>query len=331
MVARHDHHRVVELSELAEGSDEPADPAVEVARIGVVAVAGVAGLGVGEADRVGLDAGAYATRVGVGRGEVERIRQVDLVVVVAVPPLRPGDVRIMGMDERCAEEEGPLVFVPGHVEQLARRRATDLFVVVDLVRGDRLAGLGQHVHVVVPLADPLTGPLPVRGPREVGRIDVGRQPFLEPVQLIGPDEVHLAGQHRAIPAARKVMGERRRRRRKLAGVVPRADRRDGTTRQHREARRRTQRRVTVGGIEAHATAGQRVEVWCRHHRMAVRTGELRGQLVGHDQHDVLHRASVNDGATPVKRSVRPLGSCARAVVRCTMASWLTISSVGVTL
>ena len=61
------------------------------------------------------------------------------------------------------------------------------------------AGVANRAHVVIP-ARTMLGAIPVRRPVEVGGIDVGRQPLLESMQLIGSAEVHLAGENGAIAA-----------------------------------------------------------------------------------------------------------------------------------
>ena len=52
------------------------------------------------------------------------------------------------------------------------------------------------------------GQPPVRRPVEVGRVDVGRQALLEAVQLIGADEVHLAGERRLVAGGAQHVGDR---------------------------------------------------------------------------------------------------------------------------
>jgi hypothetical protein len=58
--------------------------------------------------------------------------------------------------------------------------------------GDARAGDGAEI--VVPPVDPLAGLAVVRRPAEIGGVDVGGQPLLEAVHLVGSDEMHLARQ-----------------------------------------------------------------------------------------------------------------------------------------
>ena len=47
---------------------------------------------------------------------------------------------------------------------------------------------------------------PVGRPAQIGGIDVGRQAFLEAVELVGPDEVHLSGQAGGIAGGPQMVG-----------------------------------------------------------------------------------------------------------------------------
>jgi len=72
---------------------------------------------------------------------------------------------------------------------------------------------------VIPPVDALAGLAVIRRPAEIGWIDVGRQAFLEAMELVGPDEMHLARQAREIAGAAQVVGERGDGGRELGGVV----------------------------------------------------------------------------------------------------------------
>ncbi len=127
---------------------------------------------------------------------------------------------------------------------------------------------------------------PVGRPVESGRIDVGRQPLLEPVQLVGTDEMHLARKHGVVPVCPQQMGDRGRRRGQLRRIVEGIDGRRAPPGQHREARRRTQRRCAVGALEHRPGAGERVQVRCAHDPMPIRRQERGRELVGHHQDKV---------------------------------------------
>ena len=285
VIAGGDHHRVVGAAGLVQHREQLAQPPVEVARVGVVGVAGGAALLLGPPPGVGLDAGSDAHGVRIEFGG-HRSRQVDPVVVVEVPPLGPCHIGVVGVDERHRQEERAVVGLAGQVVQAAAGGEADLVVVVDLVGGERLAGPRQAVHVVVPLADPLAGRIPVGRPREVGRVDVGGEATAEAVQLVGPDEVHLARQHR--PVARQVqpVGDGGGCGTPLRRVVPGADLRCRPAGHHRVPRRSAQRRMAVRGIEPRTALRERVHRRRLHHGVAVGAGEMRRQLVRHHEQNV---------------------------------------------
>ncbi len=173
-----------------------ADMVIDVADVGEVRVAGHADLVVGDRGHIGGDHMAQPSRMRVElvvRNDTRR-RHRDRVVVVQVPELLTGDVRIVRMGERRGHHPGPVVGTAREVPQLAYGVVGDVVVVVELVRHVGDAGVDDRIHVVEPPIESTIGIGPVRGPAEVGRVDVGGQSFFEPVQLIGSDEVHLADQ-----------------------------------------------------------------------------------------------------------------------------------------
>ena len=93
--------------------------------------------------------------------------------------------------------------------QLLDRVERDLIVIFELVGCLGDTGRRYRAEIVIPPVDALAGLSIIRRPAEVGRIDVGGQPFLESMQLIRPDEVHLARQAGVITCAAKMMREGR--------------------------------------------------------------------------------------------------------------------------
>src|SRR4029077_2544314 len=96
---------------------------------------------------------------------------------------------------------------------------SNLFVVVHLQRRLGDARLENAAHVVIPGQVCAEWGLPVRYPVHARRIDVGRQAFLETVQLVGPDEVHLAGEDGPVSIRTEVMRNRWDGSRQLGAVV----------------------------------------------------------------------------------------------------------------
>ena len=179
------------------------------------------------------------------------------------------------------------------VEQLPVGGEGHLFVIGQLKGGRRGPGFAHRIHVVVPLVDPVVGVLPVRRPGVVRRVHVGGEPVLEPVELIGPDEVHLAAQGSAVTDLAEVMGEGRNRRREFGGVVVGPDPCGQLPRHEGESRRRAQRGIAVRRVEPHARGRERVEIRRLDDRMAVGPGELGGQLIGHHHENV--RSALHGG------------------------------------
>ena len=59
---------------------------------------------------------------------------------------------------------------------------------------------------MIPPVDPLAGLAVIRRPAEIGGVDIRCQPLLEAMQLVRPDEMHLAGQAGVIAGAAEVVG-----------------------------------------------------------------------------------------------------------------------------
>ena len=96
---------------------------------------------------------------------------------------------------------------------------THLFVIFDLESSRRHTGLNDRIHIVIPFINAFIRRLPIRRPGEIGRIDIGGDTFFKAVQLIWPDEMHLARQTGAIAHPPQIMGECRHAGRELAGIV----------------------------------------------------------------------------------------------------------------
>ena len=219
--------------------------------------------------------------------------QVDRVVVVEVPPAARGDERRMRMGEGHPEQERPVPVEPRQVVQLLHAGELHLLVVVDLHPAHADAGVHHRPHVDA------GGPIalardPVRRPGEVGGVDVGGDALVEPVELVGADEVHLAAQHGVVVPVAQMVGQRRHRRRHLDGVVPHGDGVGVPAGQHRHARRHAQREVAVRVLEHRPALGEPFEVRGPDQRMSVQGQRPRGHLVRLDDEDVGRLAGHRD-------------------------------------
>ena len=136
-----------------------------------------------------------------------RRREVDLDALVAIPELWSGDIRVMWVDEADRHRKRQ-VSILGVIEDPPLCGEGDLLVVFELERRCRRAGLLHRIHVVVPLVDPLVRVVPVGGPRVIAGVNVGGEAFFKPVELIGSDEVHFAGQAGAVAELAQIVGER---------------------------------------------------------------------------------------------------------------------------
>ena len=127
----------------------------------------------------------------LGRGR--RRGQVECPPRDSGPSIPADGVGIVGMGHRRHEAGRAACPFPRAVSKMPARVVDHLLVEIELVGADAGARLHHRKHVVVP-ARPVARPVPIRRPAEVGRIDVGGEPLLEAVELVGAAEMHLARQ-----------------------------------------------------------------------------------------------------------------------------------------
>ncbi len=287
MVGGDDDDGVVGQAGRRERFQQLAELAVDIADHGVVAVAGVADLLVGDAVFVAVVelVHAAAERIAVGRRDIGHRRHVDGGVVVARPVRARRQVGIVRLDEGDGQHERPLVAAAGVIVEPANGLVADLLVIVPFKRAVVGAGLDHAQHVVEPPVD-LLRLLPRGRPAEIAGIDVGGDAVLVAMQLVGADEMHLAGKAGAITEPAQIVRVGRHGRRELGGVVPGGDAARQLSRHQREARGRAERRIAIGAVEHHAALGERLQVRGLHERMTVSRQRLRRHLVEHDEEDV---------------------------------------------
>ena len=106
------------------------------------------------------------------------------------------------------------------------------------------------------------------------------------MELVGPDEVHLPDEHRAVAEEAEPVGEGRNRRRQLAGVVERARRRRQQPRHQRGPGRHAERRSAVRALEDDPLGAEPLQVRRLHDPVAVGGQRGRRDLVGENEDKV---------------------------------------------
>ena len=233
-----------------------------------------------------------------------------LAVFVEVPILPARDVGVVRMAEGYGQAPRPRIRLVGMARQLVellRREEGDLVVIFDLVGGFGDAGAGDRAEIVVPPVDALAGLAVVGRPAEIGRVDVGGEPLLEAVQLVGADEMHLAGQARVVAGGAQMMRVGRDVGSELGGIVVDAGARRQLPAHEGGAARRAERRGGVVVGEARGARGQRLEM--RHVQEVGRPirKQRSVELVDHDDQDVgasAHRAAACPSLVSTKSSTR---------------------------
>ena len=154
-------------------------------------------------------------------------------------------------------------------------------VATGVVRG----AVAHDLFVVLPLrllnADPL-----FLDPREVGRIDVGRQPTVEAVYLIGADKVHLARKHGVVASIAEVVGVRRHIRSQKRAVVPSTDFGGVASTGNTGAAWGAQGERSISRVKANAFGSEAIQVRRLDNWMAVGTSQSGDELVGHYEEDI---------------------------------------------
>jgi hypothetical protein len=172
------------------------------------------------------------------------------------------DVRIVRVGHRHDETERAAVAAASEVKELLAGGDHDLVIEVDLIGARARARLDDRIHAVIPARALLEG-APVGRPAEIAGVDVGRQALLKSMQLIGPAEVHLAGEGGLIARAPQVVGEGGHLGGIFGSVVVGANFRGQLAGEERKARWRAQRAVAVEGFEDDTRSRERIDVGVR--------------------------------------------------------------------
>ena len=119
-----------------------------------------------------------------------------------------------------------------------------------------------------------------------GRVDIGRQPTVEAVYLVGADEVHLARKHGVVASVAEVVGVRRHIRGQERAVVPSTDLGGVASAGDAGAAWGAQRERSIGRVKADAFGSEAIQVRRLDDWMAVGTSQSGDELVGDDEEDI---------------------------------------------
>ena len=163
---------------------------------------------------------AQAPRMRVELGSaIADARHVDVLVAIESPVTRSGMAKgSCGWVSDTTRQNGRSSLPRARCRRALARGERHLVVEVELVGAHARTGLRSPSSCCDTSSGRSGGVIPVRRPAEIGGIDVGGQPLLEAVQLVGAAEMHLAGQHGAIARRAQIMGEGRDIRRESAAL-----------------------------------------------------------------------------------------------------------------
>ena len=183
------------------------------------------------------------------------------------------------------QEERPVTRRPSrHVPQGLQAPEGHFLVVVQLHTPRALPRLLQLVHRGARVrVRPLR---PVRRPHKARRVDLGRQPALEPVHLVRPQEVHLARQQHLVVRTPKMVHKGRRARRKVGPIVKGPDPAHVLAGAHAGPGRRRYRAVAVRRLEQRALSRKPVKMGRLHHPVPVAPRREGRQLIRHHHQNI---------------------------------------------
>lgn len=123
------------------------------------------------------------------------------------------------MGEADRQAPWPLVVAASQIIELRFGLIGHLIVIFELVGDFGGTCSGDGAEIVIPPVDALAGLAIIGRPAEIRRVDVGRKPLFKTVELVRPDEMHLAGKRRLVAGVAQVMRIGRDFRRKFRRIV----------------------------------------------------------------------------------------------------------------
>ena len=234
-VVRGDHDRGVPRQVgCLQGVQKSPDHLVEVRAVGEIGVASGADMVRRDApvEQTVVDEHALAVEIALRRRQQRGRRHRDVLVPVTVPVLALRAVRLVGMSEGCEQKERPAIRIAREIVEPGHCPVEHRLVVVHLHAAHAGPGPGDATRIVVRIHADL---VPARRPVEVGGIELGHEPLVEPVQHVRPDEVLLAGQRGVVPGEAQPVRHGGGGGREFRPVVESADTRRQHPGQHRKA------------------------------------------------------------------------------------------------
>ena len=151
--------------------------------------------------------------------QIGHLRQQMVAVVIQIPIFLARHVRVMRVGKADGHAPRAVIKATRQVIDLARCLECDGVVIFHLVAYFGHPCARHRPHVVVPPVNAFAGFAIIGGPAEISGIDISGQTFLEPVQLVGADKMHLARQAGVIARTAQVMRIGRHAGRKFSRVV----------------------------------------------------------------------------------------------------------------
>ncbi len=130
---------------------------------------------------------------------------VDIVMLIQIPITRGNGKGVVRMRKGDRYEKRTLVRTAGHIKNFTNRPKGDFFIEIKLIAGDTLAGLNHAEHIVIPRKTIFRRLIPVRCPAKIRRINIGGETLFKAVELVWPNEMHLANQAGLIPHSSQIM------------------------------------------------------------------------------------------------------------------------------
>ncbi|MNS74770.1 hypothetical protein D3C72_1082540 [compost metagenome] len=113
-------------------------------------------------------------------------------ILVEIPEFAPRHIGVVRMGEADGQAPGAVIKPARQIVELAGGVIGHLIVIFHLVGDFGDTRTGDGAEIVIPPVDALAGLGIIRRPTEIRRIDIRRQTLFEAMQLVGPDEMHLA-------------------------------------------------------------------------------------------------------------------------------------------